>query len=268
MGNQLQMQTTCVDQCNRLMVDLHDMAGTQPFARDPGDSDEVHLATERDMPLLTPLTEGDQGIEEEGAVLADDVKKPPPASNNVTSSGRLSSSSTSEGKNATIPASQSPAPAASTIGASTASRASASGAKSASAGGPAPPPATAAGLTASQNTNRTSATTANNAPVSKRPTTADPAMVSQLVAMGFSEDAAKKACIATGNSNLQDAMEAVLSADDQQEPSPAAQPAQKTDDEKIKDLMNLGFPKAQCAGALKQAKGNADLAASILLGAG
>ncbi|CAI5742960.1 unnamed protein product [Hyaloperonospora brassicae] len=102
--------------------------------------------------------------------------------------------------------------------------------------------------------------------------TADEALVAQLVAMGFSENACKRAAIATGNSNAEAAMEWIFShmndPDFDHPPSPA-RPVSKAAGESVNmdivsSLMAMGFAESHAKCALKQTGNDPDRAAEWL----
>lgn len=89
----------------------------------------------------------------------------------------------------------------------------------------------------------------------------------QLVQMGFPENGAKRACMAVNNSSLDAAMEWALAHVEDRDfndpvPVPSAELRRRT---AIDGLMNLGFSRDQAAKALDKAKGNAQVAADMLL---
>eukprot|EP00606_Chrysophyceae_sp_TOSAG23-5_P000471 GSChrysophyteH2.ASY1.ANO1.1521.1 assembled CDS len=104
---------------------------------------------------------------------------------------------------------------------------------------------------------------------------ADPAIVMQLVTMGFSENGSKRAALATNNADADTAMQWVFAhmedADFNDPPAaPAAAmdvgpvPAAGVSQDSIDMLMNYGFSAVQCEVALKSTDGNMERAADWL----
>mmetsp|Transcript_1729 Transcript_1729/g.5222 ORF Transcript_1729/g.5222 Transcript_1729/m.5222 type:complete len:830 (+) Transcript_1729:24-2513(+) len=98
----------------------------------------------------------------------------------------------------------------------------------------------------------------------------DAAIVSQLMAMGFSENGSKRAAIATSNANAEVSMEWVLqhmNDPDFNDPIPTDIPAQQQDEvnaEHIQNLQSMGFSTKQAKAALVATTGDIERAADWL----
>mmetsp|Transcript_10629 Transcript_10629/g.25987 ORF Transcript_10629/g.25987 Transcript_10629/m.25987 type:complete len:253 (+) Transcript_10629:91-849(+) len=252
MGN---LPLQCADQCNRLMVDLHDMSGEPPRWQDP--NEEVRLTAQNDQdgvaldPEMTQRSEPGDELPMLQPVEDEEAEEAEIATGGQDLGGRSATAGAAVGEAGR--ATGVPASGATSRG----TGAGRGGPASGSVGAPPTAPAPAAPIKTAD---------VKKAAAAAPPKADEDPIVAQLKQMGFSEESAKKARV--GNNTFQAAMDAALAAqDDGAAPAPPP-PPRKTDAEKIADLMGLGFPKAQCAGALKQARGNADAAATILLGAG
>jgi len=89
-------------------------------------------------------------------------------------------------------------------------------------------------------------------------TAADDSIVEQLVAMGFDEPMAKRACIATKNAGAETALQWVLSG------APESTPATAADPESVMMLVSMGFSESQAQKALEATGGNLERAADYL----
>ncbi|CEG38959.1 ubiquitin carboxyl-terminal [Plasmopara halstedii] len=102
--------------------------------------------------------------------------------------------------------------------------------------------------------------------------TADEVLVSQLVSMGFSENGCKRAAIATGNSNVEAAMEWIfnhMEDSDFNDPPGLADALTKAEDgvvdvTLVSNLMAMGFAESHVKCALEQTDNNPDRAAEWL----
>ncbi|CAD7957759.1 unnamed protein product [Amoebophrya sp. A25] len=286
-GDLEQMPTRCTETCNRVMVDVYDMAGTpQNERRDPEDevlfapvtydSDSNAGGGGGDVGSHGPPTEiGSPSVNEKRVSLeaSQDGRASKRESKNSTAPSKTSVSampnphmpSVAPDDSQDVPKNEEEeekkqrqtsqdAPAAPRAPTEAQQRSSSFKAPGIRTTSGAPPPA-AAKRESAATVKRDSAASAEEKP------SAD--IVSGLVAMGFGEEEAGRAALATGNSDIQKAMDWLLQNPTPKDDSP--KPA-KTEKEKLDDLMALGFPRAQTVQALKQAKGNQELAASILLG--
>lgn len=85
----------------------------------------------------------------------------------------------------------------------------------------------------------------------------DPAVVQQLMDMGFPEARCRKAVIATDNNGVEVAMGWIMEhMDDPEEPAPAAA-APGMNEEAIANLMAMGFERPKCVKALRECDGDA-----------
>ena len=115
----------------------------------------------------------------------------------------------------------------------------------------------------------TANTAASSAPVRVEP---DAAIVSALMAMGFSENGSKRAALATNNASTELSMEWVLAHmedvdfnDPLPDPSAASEPATvASDPESVTMLTSMGFDETAANAALKACSGNLERAADWL----